>query len=80
MTDETARPGRSATTTQLTPILATRAAVTPLQVWVAALLDVLADARLELDRRELETFYDIILIRVSRDAVELGLDEWRPAA
>ena len=79
--DERRLPAPPATTYHLEPILPPAAVViSPLQVWVRAFLELLDDARDELGERELETFYDIALIRLACDAVEFGLDGWRHAA
>jgi hypothetical protein len=44
---------------------------TPLQTWLVAALDVLDDARAELDEREYETLLDIVATRIARDYVRL---------
>ena len=74
--DEATRHGRHHATVHLLPTLPPTAVVTPLQTSVSALLDLLTDARHELTGRERETFYDIALIRLARDSVALGLDQW----
>jgi hypothetical protein len=81
--DEAARQGRPATATtyHLEPILPRApVGITPLQIWVRALLDLLADARHGLDDREFATILDIALIRIVHELIALGLDEWRGAA
>jgi hypothetical protein len=80
MNDEAGPEARPASTTPSPPIVRPAPVVTPLQIWVTALVDLLTDAGNELTGRELATFYDIALHRVARDAVAVGLDEWRRAA
>jgi hypothetical protein len=50
---------------------------TPLQTWLVAALDVLDDARAELDEREYETLLDIVATRIARDYVRLLLHDER---
>jgi hypothetical protein len=44
---------------------------TPLQMWLVAALDVLDDARAELDEREYDALLDIVATRIARDYVRL---------
>jgi hypothetical protein len=43
--------------------------MTSLQTWLVAALDVLDDARAELDAREYETLLDIVATRIAREYV-----------
>lgn len=53
---------------------------TPLQVWLSALYDVLADARAELTDEEYAAFIFIATERIAREAGKLAVDEARRAA
>ena len=43
---------------------------TPLQTWLVAALDVLDDARAELNRLEYEVLLDVLACRIARDYVQ----------
>lgn len=57
-----------------------QARATQLQVWLVAALDVLDDARAELNRLEYQVLLDILAVRIARDYVALLLDDKEAAA
>jgi hypothetical protein len=55
-------------------------ALTPLQIWFERLNMLLDTARAQLDDDTYAVLVDLAFRRIAREAVSVGLDEWRQAA
>jgi hypothetical protein len=79
MNDEGARQGAPDASSYLPPNLAPRrdndSAASPLQVWLGAAYDLLADARAELDETSYSTFIGLFTNRIGKEAARLAIGE-----